>query len=184
VSAACSVRVPAAPKTRFAEQLLFTHRGLSGPAMLQISSYWQPPASLSVSLFPEGDARRWLEENRGSGAQLHTLLARRMPERLASAWAAQLAPLRPLRSYAPGELDAIAGRLEDWSLQPAGTEGYATAEVTVGGVDTRALHSKTMEVRSVPGLHFIGEAIDVTGWLGGYNFQWAWASGHACGLAV
>jgi predicted Rossmann fold flavoprotein len=184
VSAACSVRVPNEPRTRFTEQLLFTHRGLSGPAMLQISSYWQAPASLSVSLFPESDARRWLEENRNSGAQLHTLLARRMPERLASAWAAQLAPLRPLRSYGPGELDAIAGRLEDWPLQPAGTEGYATAEVTVGGVDTRALHSKTMEARSVPGLHFIGEAIDVTGWLGGYNFQWAWASGHACGLAV
>jgi predicted Rossmann fold flavoprotein len=184
VSAPCSVRVADGPRADFVEQFLFTHRGLSGPAMLQISSYWQAPAQLSVNLFPEGDARRWLEENRESGAQLQTLLARRMPERLASAWAMQLAPLRPLRSYRPPELDEIALRLENWMLQPAGTEGYATAEVTIGGIDTRELHSKTMEARSVPGLHFIGEAVDVTGWLGGYNFQWAWASGNACGLAV
>jgi hypothetical protein len=168
----------------FTEQLLFTHRGLSGPAILQISSYWQPPAQIDVNLFPGESARQWLEENRSSGAQLHTLLARRMPERLASAWAAQLALLRPLRSYSSPQLDDIARRLEAWSLQPAGTEGYTTAEVTVGGVDTRDLHSKTMEVRAVPGLYFIGEAIDVTGWLGGYNFQWAWACGHACGLAI
>jgi len=182
VSTACSVRIDQG--TSFAEQLLFTHRGLSGPAMLQISSYWQPPAPLHINLFPEGDARAWLEEQRGSGAQLHTLLARRMPERLASAWAAQFAPLRALRSYRSVELDEFAQRLEEWELRPAGTEGYATAEVTVGGIDTQGLHSKTMEARTVPGLHFIGEAVDVTGWLGGYNFQWAWASGHACGLAV
>jgi hypothetical protein len=182
LSTACSVRLENG--ARFAEQLLFTHRGLSGPAMLQISSYWQPPAPISINLFPEDGARSWLEENRGSGAQLNTLLSRRLPERLASAWAAQLAPLRPLRSYSPAELDAIARRLEAWTLQPAGTEGYATAEVTVGGIDTRELHSKTLEARTVPGLHFIGEAVDVTGWLGGYNFQWAWASGHACGVAV
>ena len=195
VSTACVVQIEKEVRARFAEQLLFTHRGLSGPAMLQISSYWQAPAALNVSLFPEGDARRWLEENRASGAQLQTLLARRMPERLASAWVAGLAdepgahlghgdPGRGMRSYRAVELDEIARRLEDWSMQPAGTEGYATAEVTVGGVDTGGLHSKTMEARTVPGLHFIGEAVDVTGWLGGYNFQWAWASGHACGLAV
>jgi predicted Rossmann fold flavoprotein len=182
LSTACSVRT--VNGTSFAEQLLFTHRGLSGPAMLQASSYWQPGTRISINLFPEGGARTWLEENRASGAQLNTLLARRMPERLASAWAAQVAPLRPLRSYKSAELDDIARRLEAWSLQPAGTEGYATAEVTVGGIDTHELHSKTMEARNVPGLHFIGEAVDVTGWLGGYNFQWAWASGHACGLAV
>lgn len=182
LSTACSVQLENG--VLFAEQLLFTHRGLSGPAILQISSYWQPPACISINLFPEGDARSWLEGNRGSGAQLHTLLARRMPERLASSWVAQLAPMRPLRSYQSAELDDIARRLERWTLQPAGTEGYATAEVTVGGIDTRELHSKTMEARTVPGLHFIGEAVDVTGWLGGYNFQWAWASGHACGLAV
>jgi predicted Rossmann fold flavoprotein len=182
VSTACSVGTDTGAS--FAEQLLFTHRGLSGPAMLQISSYWQPPAPIRINLFPEDSARAWLEEQRGSGAQLHTLLARRMPERLALAWAAQFSPLRPLRAYSSTELDAIARRLEEWELQPAGTEGYATAEVTVGGIDTHGLHSKTMEARTVPGLHFIGEAVDVTGWLGGYNFQWAWASGHACGLAV
>ena len=182
LSTACVVRTERGAS--FAEQLLFTHRGLSGPAVLQVSSYWQPGMAISLSLFPEGDARAWLETQRGSGAQLHTLLARRMPERLASAWAAQIAPLRPLRTYPAAELDGIAHQLEDWVLHPAGTEGYATAEVTVGGIDTRELHSKTMEARAVPGLHFIGEAVDVTGWLGGYNFQWAWASGHACGVAV
>jgi predicted Rossmann fold flavoprotein len=170
--------------TSFAEQLLFTHRGLSGPAILQASSYWQPGAPIRINLFPGSDARAWLEENHSSAAQLHTLLARRLPERLATAWAAQLAPLRPLRSYRSVELDAIARRLESWTLQPAGTEGYLTAEVTVGGIDPCELRSKNMEARQVPGLHFIGEALDVTGWLGGYNFQWAWASGHACGLAV
>lgn len=182
LSTACRVRAEEGPG--FAEQLLFTHRGLSGPAMLQVSSYWQPGTPIRINLFPEGDARAWLEENRGSGAQLHTLLARRMPERFAAAWTAPLAPLRPLRSYSSPELDEIARRLEAWTLEPAGTEGYTTAEVTVGGIDTRGLHSKTMEARTMPGLYFIGEAVDVTGWLGGYNFQWAWASGHACGEAV
>ncbi len=182
ISTAC--RVVSEDGPAFAEQLLFTHRGLSGPAMLQASSYWRPGTALRISLFPDGGARAWLEENRGSGAQLHTLLARRLPQRLADAWARERAPLRPLRSYPTAELDALGQALENWLLQPAGTEGYATAEVTVGGIDTRQLHSKTMEARAVPGLHFIGEAVDVTGWLGGYNFQWAWASGHACGLAV
>jgi predicted Rossmann fold flavoprotein len=171
----------------FTEQFLFTHRGLSGPAMLQASSFWQAPARLRVSLFPEGGAREWLEENRGSGMRLDTLLARRLPERFAAAWAASqpdLGPLRPAREYSRAELDGVARRLENWRLEPAGTEGYATAEVTVGGVDTGELSSKTMEARPAPGLYFIGEAVDVTGWLGGYNFQWAWASGHACGEAV
>jgi predicted Rossmann fold flavoprotein len=168
----------------FREHFLFTHRGLSGPAMLQISSYWQAPAALRLNLFPENDARAWLEENRLSGQRLDTLLSRRLPERFASAWATPLAPLRAMRDYRTTELDDLAQRLENWALHPAGTEGYTTAEVTVGGVDTRNLYSKTMEARAVPGLYFIGEAVDVTGWLGGYNFQWAWASGHACGLAV
>jgi predicted Rossmann fold flavoprotein len=188
VSAPCAARVEdRTGKSRgieFTEHFLFTHRGLSGPAMLQASSYWQPPEELCVNLFPEGDARAWLEENRSSGMRLDTLLARRLPERFATAWTASLAPLRPVRQYSTQELDAIAERLENWTLRPAGTEGYATAEVTVGGIDTRELHSKTMEARKVPGLHFIGEAVDVTGWLGGYNFQWAWASGHACGQAI
>ena len=178
----CTVRTD--DGTRFAEALLFTHRGLSGPAMLQASSYWQPGTPIQVSLFPESGARAWLEENRGSGAQLNTLLARRMPARFADAWATRFSPLRPMRSYKTPDIEAMARELEAWALQPAGTEGYATAEVTVGGVDTRELSSKTMEARRVPGLHFIGEAVDVTGWLGGYNFQWAWASGNACGLAI
>jgi len=188
ISAACSARLEnrsgKGRNIEFAEDFLFTHRGLSGPAMLQISSYWQAPAELRVNLFPEGNARAWLEENRLSGLRLDTLLARRLPERFATAWVAPLAPLRPVRDYPSEELDDIARRLENWTLRPAGTEGYATAEVTVGGIDTRDLHSKTMEARKVPGLHFIGEAVDVTGWLGGYNFQWAWASGHACGQAI
>ena len=188
ISAPCSVRV-AGPtgkgkKAEFAEHFLFTHRGLSGPAMLQISSFWQAPAELQINLFPEGRARDWLEENKSAGLRLDTLLSRKLSERFASAWTKPLAPLRPVREYSSQQLDDIARRLENWTLQPAGTEGYATAEVTVGGIDTRDLNSKTMEARHVPGLHFIGEAVDVTGWLGGYNFQWAWASGHACGQAV
>ncbi len=188
VSAACAVRVEdrsgKSPAAEFTEHFLFTHRGLSGPAMLQVSSYWQAPEALRINLFPESGAREWLEENRQSGLRLDTLLSRRLPERFAAAWAAPLAPLRPVRQYNSAELDDIARRLENWTLRPAGTEGYATAEVTVGGIDTRDLHSKTMEARAAPGLYFIGEAVDVTGWLGGYNFQWAWASGHACGQAV
>jgi hypothetical protein len=188
VSAPCSASVgDRSTKSRsveFTEHFLFTHRGLSGPAMLQASSYWQAPEELRINLFPGGGARAWLEENRASGLRLDTLLARRLPERFASAWAASLAPLRPVRHYSSNELDDLARRLENWTLRPAGTEGYATAEVTVGGIDTRGLDSKTMEARKAPGLHFIGEAVDVTGWLGGYNFQWAWASGHACGEAV
>jgi predicted Rossmann fold flavoprotein len=191
ISAPCRVRVEdaggRAQGAEFTERFLFTHRGLSGPAMLQASSFWQAPAQLRVNLFPEGGTRAWLEENRASGMRLDTLLARRLPERFATAWAATLAtlgPLRPVRDYRSPELDEVARRLENWRLDPAGTEGYATAEVTVGGVDTGELSSRTMEARAVPGLYFIGEAVDVTGWLGGYNFQWAWASGHACGEAV
>jgi len=188
ISAACSARIKDRSGkglgVEFTEQFLFTHRGLSGPAMLQVSSYWQAPATLHLNLFPEGNAREWLEKNRLSGMRLDTLLARKFPERFATEWAAALAPLRAVREYRSKELDDLAWRLENWTLHPAGTEGYATAEVTVGGVDTQDLHSKTMEARAVPGLHFIGEAVDVTGWLGGYNFQWAWASGHACGMAV
>ena len=188
ISVPCVARIEnASTKTKsvaFTEHFLFTHRGLSGPAMLQTSSYWQAPAELRINLFPENDARAWLEENRESGLRLDTLLARRLPERFADGWAVKLAALKPMRQYSTKDLDDIAQQLENWTLRPAGTEGYATAEVTVGGIDTRDLSSKTMEARAVPGLHFIGEAVDVTGWLGGYNFQWAWASGHACGQAV
>jgi predicted Rossmann fold flavoprotein len=168
----------------FRENFLFTHRGLSGPAMLQVSSFWQAPGEIEINLFPDDDAREWLETNRGSGKRLDTLLATRLPERFATALAARLGEVKPMRAYAPAELNDLARGLRAWTLGPAGTEGYATAEVTVGGIDTRGLSSKTMEARGVPGLHFIGEAVDVTGWLGGYNFQWAWASGQACGQAV
>jgi len=188
ISAPCTARIDILsgkkPIVEFKEHFLFTHRGLSGPAMLQASSYWKPPGPIRINLFPDSHARAWLEENRTSGLRLDTLISRHLPERFAVAWAAQLAPLRPMREYCSEELDEIARRLEHWTLQPAGSEGYATAEVTVGGIDTRDLHSKTMESRAVQGLYFIGEAVDVTGWLGGYNFQWAWASGHACGEAV
>ncbi len=187
ISAPCSAQVIEEERPRgaeFAEQFLFTHRGLSGPAMLQVSSFWQAPAAVRLNLFPDGDARAWLEENRQSGQRLDTLLARRFPQRFADAWTASLAPLRAARDYSAVALDDIARQLENWTLHPAGTEGYATAEVTVGGIDTRELRSKTLEANKVPGLHFVGEAVDVTGWLGGYNFQWAWASGHACGQAV
>jgi predicted Rossmann fold flavoprotein len=188
ISAPCRAQItdrsgkPSGPE--FSENFLFTHRGLSGPAMLQVSSYWHAPEELRINLFPNSNARAWLEENRTSGLRLDTLLARHLPERFATAWTASLPQLRPVRHYSTKELDEVAQRLENWTLTPAGTEGYVTAEVTVGGIDTRDLNSKTMEARKVPGLYFIGEAVDVTGWLGGYNFQWAWASGHACGLAI
>jgi hypothetical protein len=181
ISAPCVVRCCGA---EFAEHFLFTHRGLSGPSMLQISSFWQAPAEIRVDLFPEADARAWLEANRNSGKRLDTLLATRLPERFATALAARLGEVKAMRAYGSAELNELARGLAAWTLRPAGTEGYATAEVTVGGIDTRGLNSKTMEAREVPGLHFIGEAVDVTGWLGGYNFQWAWASGNACGQAV
>jgi predicted Rossmann fold flavoprotein len=182
ISAPCVAH--AGDSAAFTEHFLFTHRGLSGPAMLQISSYWQAPAEIRLNLFPDGDARDWLDANRNSPKRLDTLLATRLPERFATAWTKRLGAPRPVQVYSPGERNEIARQLKAWTLRPAGTEGYATAEVTVGGVDTRALNSKTMEVRQVKGLHFIGEAVDVTGWLGGYNFQWAWACGHACGQAI
>ncbi len=181
ISAPC---VAQCGEAKFAEQFLFTHRGLSGPAMLQVSSYWQAPAEIRINLFPDADARDWLEANRSSGKRLDTLLATRLPERFATALASRLGEVKAMRAYSSPELNDLARGLKAWTLRPAGTEGYATAEVTVGGVDSRGLSSKTMEARGVPGLHFIGEAVDVTGWLGGYNFQWAWASGQACGQAV
>ena len=187
VSLPCSVSIAAKTPSRsapptFTENLLFTHRGLSGPAMLQASSYWQPGDELAIDLMPGRTAETWIEEVRTSGQKLETALRRIWPERFAAAWAGSSA--KPLRGYSAVEWKDLAHQLHHWAVRPAATEGYATAEVTVGGVDTGELNSKTMEARSVPGLYFIGEAVDVTGWLGGYNFQWAWASGHACGSAV
>ena len=157
-------------KTRFREAMLFTHRGLSGPAILQISSYWQPGQEIAIDLLPDiEDAAQFLKERRHARpkAELRTILAEVMPQRLANVLA-----------------ETGTDALNDWRFVPTGTEGYAKAEVTVGGVDTDGLSSKTMEARKVPGLYVIGEAVDVTGWLGGYNFQWAWSSGWAAGEAA
>jgi predicted Rossmann fold flavoprotein len=169
---------------RFRENLLFTHRGLSGPAILQISSYWDHRSPLSIDLLPGVDAAAWLAGHRRSSARLDTLLAEKLPRRFALQWCAAHDAARPLRELADGDLAAHATRLRNWPVLPSGTLGYAKAEVTAGGVDTRDLSSKTMAALAVPGLHFIGEAVDVTGWLGGYNFQWAWASADAAGSAV
>ncbi|AWN16384.1 NAD(P)/FAD-dependent oxidoreductase [Salinisphaera sp. LB1] len=170
--------------------MLFTHRGLSGPAMLQVSSYWQAGDSVGVDFLPGVDARAWLAERREArpDARLSTVLAERLPKRLAvclcrDAGAARLGDAR-LKSLSEDELTAVAARLADWRFRPDGTEGYRTAEVTIGGVDTAALSSATMAARDVPGLYFIGEVVDVTGHLGGHNFQWAWASANAAGQVV
>ncbi|HEX3984444.1 MAG TPA: aminoacetone oxidase family FAD-binding enzyme, partial [Acidisoma sp.] len=181
---ACEV-VAEAGKTRFREAMLFTHRGLSGPAILQISSYLRSGDSLKLDLVPGIDAREILLSVKRMRPKiaLRTALADRLPQRLALA----LAPEEggpPIGMMTDKALAALAERLQRWHLMPSGTEGFAKAEVTRGGIDTRALSSQTMAARSLPGLHFIGEAVDVTGWLGGYNFQWAWASGFAAGQAV
>ena len=178
------VSVPAVVRlgpAEFAESVLVTHRGLSGPAVLQISSYWSRGDELSIDLLPGADARALLESRRASGAELATALASRLPKRFAQVWCEAFARPGPLRAYTDAEVEAAAARLHDWRVRPAGTEGFQKAEVTRGGVHTDELSSKTMEARRVPGLYFVGEVVDVTGHLGGYNFQWAWASGHAAG---
>ncbi|WP_428425089.1 NAD(P)/FAD-dependent oxidoreductase [Methylibium sp.] len=171
---------------RFVEDLLFTHRGLSGPAVLQISSYWQAGTPIELDLAPgQNLAASLLEAKMHSRRQLGNELATRLPARLAEAWCAPLGDLttRAMPEVRDKDLTTLAASLQHWTLEPAGTEGFRKAEVTAGGVDTRELSSQTMESRRVPGLHFIGEVVDVTGWLGGYNFQWAWASAHACAQA-
>jgi predicted Rossmann fold flavoprotein len=171
-------------KQTFRDDLLFTHRGLSGPAILQISSYWEHGQPLHINLLPDCDMREIFKQQRGSRMLLDNFLAQHLPKRFAEIWVAQTIENKPLNQYADKELTALAARLHDWQITPTGTLGYAKAEVTCGGVDTRALSSKTMECNEVPGLYFIGEVVDVTGQLGGFNFQWAWASGHAAGEAV
>ncbi len=178
-------------KRGFLEDLLFTHRGLSGPAVLQISNYWQPGMPIRLNLAPDTDVLQALTRAKASSRKLiANELASLVPSRLADAWVAQGPALghnwtRPISEATDRALSALAERLVRWELTPTGTEGYKKAEVTAGGVDTRDLSSQTMESKQ-PGLYFIGEVVDVTGWLGGYNFQWAWASGYACaqGLAA
>lgn len=170
---------------RFRENLLFTHRGLSGPAILQVSSYWKGGDLLHVDLLPGLDARAWLASERKTAAGVASLLAQRLPHRFAQQWSLQggsgQQAAGPVRSLGEKRLSEIAAALNDWPVLPSGTLGYNKAEVTLGGVDTRQLSSKTMEAERVPGLYFIGEVVDVTGHLGGHNFQWAWSSGFAAG---
>lgn len=176
----CELRAEGDTPT-FRENLLFTHRGLSGPAVLQASSYWSPGQSIHINLLPGRSSLEWLESQRTGGREFKTLLRTILPERLVQAWSRRHAPQRPLGQLPRAELESLARNLSDWVLRPSGDEGYPKAEVTLGGVDTGELSSKTLESRRVPGLYFVGEVVDVTGWLGGYNFQWAWASGHAAG---
>jgi predicted Rossmann fold flavoprotein len=166
---------------QFRENVLLTHRGLSGPAILQVSSYRKRGDAISVNLLPDLSARELLDGKRRSEMELANLLGQYLPRRFAQAWCNMYAPSRPLNRYSNKELEEIARAIHDWRLVPDGTEGYKKAEVTAGGVDTDELSSRTMEARTVPGLYFIGEVVDVTGQLGGYNFQWAWASGFAAG---
>jgi predicted Rossmann fold flavoprotein len=173
-------------KTRFHEALLFTHRGLSGPSILQISSYWREGEEILLSLQPETDFAELLKaaKRENGRQQVQTVLAQHLPKRL-SQYLAETAKLeRPLADLPDKALGSLAERVRRWPIKPAGSEGYRTAEVTLGGVDTDALDSRSMQAKTVPGLYFIGECVDVTGWLGGYNFQWAWASGHAVGESV
>ncbi len=171
-------------KAAFEEAMLVTHRGLSGPAILQISSYWREDGAVEIDLLPDPRAGESLLRARATGRDLASVLGEWMPRRFADAWCAQHAPAKPLVHFKQREFEDTMRLLRAWPFRPAGTEGYPKAEVTLGGVDTGELSSKTMESRRAPGLFFIGEVVDVTGWLGGYNFQWAWSSGHAAGEVV
>ncbi len=168
---------------QFRNAMLITHRGISGPAILQISSYWQPGDDLRIDLLPDDDAFATLQAQQVArpAAELKTVLSDLLPRRFALRLCELWLPNKPMRQYRKAELREIAAQLQHWPLIASGTEGYRTAEVTLGGVDTDELSSATMQSRRVPGLYFIGEVVDVAGWLGGYNFQWAWASGHAAG---
>ncbi len=170
----------------FRENILFTHRGLSGPAILQISSYWRQGDTILLDLVPQQDANAFLLERKQTRpkAEAKTVLADILPARLAHALAEACLPAGPIANIPDRVFAAFATRLKRWEVCPTGSEGWPKAEVTLGGIDTRDLSSKTMEARDVPGLYAIGEAVDVTGWLGGYNFQWAWSSGWCAGQAV
>jgi len=170
----------------FREQMLITHKGLSGPAILQISSYWKRGMQITINLLPDIDAADWLrtEQQRRPKTELRSILSQRLPRRLVLRLCEQLLPDQPINQLGKKQLNQVAKILNNLVLTPSGTEGFRTAEVTAGGVDTTELSSRTMEARKQPGLYFIGEVIDVTGWLGGYNFQWAWSSGWCAGQYV
>jgi predicted Rossmann fold flavoprotein len=173
-------------RTRFDEAMLFTHRGLSGPVILQISSYWREGDEIAVDMAPGVDlfaALKAAKADQGRAA-LHTVLSQWVPKRLAQLICEQHGARGNLADAPDRLLHGVAEALGAWRVKPVGSEGYRTAEVTLGGVDTDALDSRTMQAKAVPGLYFIGEVVDVTGWLGGYNFQWAWASGWCAGQAV
>jgi predicted Rossmann fold flavoprotein len=173
-------------KVGFSESALFTHRGLSGPSILQISSYWAEGKTISLNLKPDLDVNLWLRAQKqvfGKSA-LRTILTHLMPERVARHIEVMCNITQPLGELSSDSLIRVAEQVTNWQMRPVGSEGYRTAEVTLGGVDTDALDSKTMQSKIVPGLYFIGEVVDVTGWLGGYNFQWAWSSGWAAGQAA
>lgn len=181
------VTVTASGGKQFKEAMLFTHRGLSGPSMLQISSYWQPGEALEIDLVPETPLDDFLNRQREThpNLSLKNCLAKLLPKRLTEVLQQQeVVPDLTLKQLNSKQQQQLVGQLNRWTVQPNGTEGYRTAEVTLGGVDTDQLSSRTMEARDVPGLFFIGEVVDVTGWLGGYNFQWAWSSAAACAAAL
>jgi hypothetical protein len=185
--ASCAEAPPGSAWPSFREAALITHRGLSGPAILQVSSYWQLAGGrgpVALDLLPGCDAGAWLAAHRRDQQALGALLAAFLPRRFAQSFAEAHGWTQPLAQLSNAVLETVARTLNDWRIQPSGTLGYAKAEVTLGGVDTDALSQQTLEARGVPGLHFIGEVVDVTGWLGGYNFQWAWSSGHAAGMAA
>jgi len=173
-------------ETSFDNFMLVTHRGISGPAILQISSFWQPGDDLRLDLLPGRDALATLQQLQSErpAAELKTVLGELLPKRFAQRLCEVWLPNKPMKQFNVPQLRDIAAQLTDWPLVASGTEGYRTAEVTLGGVDTDQLSSSTMQSRLLPGLFFIGEVVDVTGWLGGYNFQWAWASGHAAGISL
>ena len=177
------VRIRSANRS-FEEAMLFTHRGISGPAVLQISSYWDESSPLSIDLLPEKPETELVAGATRSGSTPLQMLSKVWPKRFAESWCERHAPEKPFARCSKEEIESLNESLHDWKQSYAGSEGYPKAEVTRGGVDTGELSSKTMEARKVPGLYFIGEVVDVTGWLGGYNFQWAWASAHAAGTAV
>jgi len=188
-SALTGIALPASAgnqRQSFEENILFTHRGLSGPAILQLSSYWQPGETIGLKLLPEIALETFLKSAQLAQPKknLKNILAQFFPKRVLEVFISTDLLEKPLKQLAPAQIKTLAASLQNWSIKPNGTEGYRTAEVTLGGVDCAALSSKTMEVKTMPGLYFIGEVVDVSGWLGGYNFQWAWSSGWVAGQNV